>query len=334
MKQGQPGAGGSLKPTLLSHAPAELTSGRLKRLGEGIGKVVYASDHWVVKRQRSPSEVVALIVIWKFFRSLAHHLPGRFGHRLLERPSKRLRLLRLATQAVVLILPRSTWLTTHIGEILLQYRSRDRRGERLAKTYLTGSPVVPERITFPPTRVKVGGWPGWLTVSEACERVEATLHQRLVDLARQGRYGEVELWLGRFLEARQRGWQHGVFSVDAHLKNFGVIGDRIVLLDPGGLTDSWAEIESRLTFEEVVAEPHIQLGLGSVLGACPDVAERFNAQWKAVVNAETVLHHWPDDKMSSPLVSGASSAGVKNRKLRTPNLRSLVLKGEGSRSSK
>jgi hypothetical protein len=334
MKQAQPEGGGSSKPTVLSHPPGELTSGRLKRLGEGIGKVVYASDHWVVKRQRSPSEVVALIVIWKLFRSLAHHLPGRVGHRMLERPSKRLRLLRVVTQAVVLVLPRSTWLTTHIGEILLQYRSRDRRGERLAKTYLEGSSVVPQRITFPPARVKVGGWPGWLTVSEASERVEATLHQRLVDLAREGRYSDVELWLVRFLEARQRGWQHGVFSVDAHLKNFGVIGDRIVLLDPGGLTDSWTEIESRLTFEEVVAEPHIQLGLGSVLGACPDVAERFNARWKSVVNAETVLHHWPDDKIPIPAAAVVSSGGVKNRKQRTPNSRSLVLKGEGSRSSK
>ena len=35
---------------LLLHAPADLTSGRVRRLGEGINKVVYASEHWVVKR--------------------------------------------------------------------------------------------------------------------------------------------------------------------------------------------------------------------------------------------------------------------------------------------
>ena len=35
---------------LLPRAPAELTSGRLRRLGEGVGKVVYCSEHWVVKR--------------------------------------------------------------------------------------------------------------------------------------------------------------------------------------------------------------------------------------------------------------------------------------------
>jgi hypothetical protein len=30
---------------VLTHAPEELTRGRLVRLGEGIHKVVYASDH-------------------------------------------------------------------------------------------------------------------------------------------------------------------------------------------------------------------------------------------------------------------------------------------------
>ena len=52
-------------PRVLLHAPPELTAGRLKRLGEGIGKVVYASEHWVIKRPRTPSEIVALILLWK-----------------------------------------------------------------------------------------------------------------------------------------------------------------------------------------------------------------------------------------------------------------------------
>ena len=52
-----------------------------------------------------------------------------------------------------------------------------------------------------------------------------------------GNFEEIELWLERLLETRQAGWQRGLFSVDAHLKNFGVCGDRIVLLDTGGLTN-------------------------------------------------------------------------------------------------
>jgi hypothetical protein len=71
-----------------------------------------------------------------------------------------------------------------------------------------------------------------------------------------------------------------------------VTGDRIVLLDPGGLTDNWAEVEGRLSFEEVVSEPHIQLGLGSVLGARPDIAARFNTRWKALVNRSNVSDRW------------------------------------------
>lgn len=284
---------GAARPELLAHAPPELTGRRLRRLGEGIGKVVYASEHWVVKRERSPNEVIALIAIWKMIRWVGRHLPGRIGHNLLDRPSKRIRLLRVMMQAVVVAVPRSAWLATHIGEIWRVYRARSKRGEQLAGAVLSGTELVPRRITFPPVKVKVGGWPGWLTVCEAAERVDATLHQRLVDLALAGRDRELETWLDRFLELRQSGWRKGVYSVDPHLKNFGVIGDRVVLIDAGGLTDQWADIEGHLCFEDVAAEPHIQLGLGGALGRYPEIAARFNARWRAIVNAETVKLHWP-----------------------------------------
>ena len=149
-------------PRVLLHAPAELTAGRLRRLGEGIGKVVYASERWVVKRPRSPSEVVALILIWKL-------IPRRF----LQRPSRLLRLLRVCVQAVMGVVPSSVWLSAHVKDVWRIYRSRDRRGERLAQTHLAGTPLVPEVITFPPIRVDIGGWPGWLTVSEATAYSEA-----------------------------------------------------------------------------------------------------------------------------------------------------------------
>lgn len=276
-----------------SHAPVELTQARLRRLGEGVGKVVYASEHWVVKRERSPFEVVAIIVLWKALRKLARILPDAIGRRLAQRPSKQIRLLRLCTQATMLVVPSSIWFTTHVRQVWKLYRRRSLRGENLARSHLAGTYLVPEQITFPPTRVKVGGWPGWLTVSEATERVESTLHHRLVELAEAGRYMEVEEWLDRFLDLRQAGWQRGIFSVDAHLKNFGVTGDRIVLLDTGGLTNRWGEIEDRLTYEEDVARPHIRLGLDSVLGKRQDIADRFDARWKATVNLDVVRSHWP-----------------------------------------
>ncbi|MDX1978787.1 MAG: hypothetical protein SFV51_00860 [Bryobacteraceae bacterium] len=288
---------------LLEGAPAELTRAPLRRIGEGIGKVVYASEHWVVKRERSPSEVVALIVVWRLIRKVQRFLPCRLTRDLLERPSRQIRFLRVMVQAAMPFLPKALWFTTRIRQVWRQYHTRSTRGERLAREQLAGTALVPRQVEFPPISVQVGGWPGWLTVSQATERVEATLYQRLGDLARLGSFDEVERWLDRFLTLRQSGWRRGLFSTDAHLKNFGVIGDRIVLLDAGGLTDRWQEIEERLTFEEVVAQPHIQLGLGPFLGARPDIAARFNTRWKSVVNRETVRELWPGE---GPLLARAS----------------------------
>ena len=178
MKHDLAAAENSPASRFLSHAPGELTHGRLVRLGEGVGKVVYASQNWVVKRDRSPSEILALIALWKSIRKIEHLLPGRLGERLLEKPSRQIRLLRVLVQGFMLVVPRGVWFASHIGEMWRVHRSRDERGEILARSRLAGEFLTPERIQFPPVRVKVGGWPGWLTVSEATERVEATLHQR------------------------------------------------------------------------------------------------------------------------------------------------------------
>jgi hypothetical protein len=273
---------------MVAHAPEELTGSRLHRLGEGIGKVVYASEHWVVKRERSPTEVVALILLWKMLRRWANRIPFGWGDRLLSRPSRLIRYLRVITQAGMAVIPKSIWYSKHVSKVLRTYVSRDRRGEKLARTHLTGSSLVPEIITFPPETVLVGGWPGWLTIREATERVEATLDKKIAALAEEGDFAGVELWLNRFLDTRLAGWQRGLFSVDAHLKNFGVVGERVVLLDTGGLTDRWTDIAERLSKDEQVAEPHAQLGLADVLADRPDVALRFNERWKSVVNRDAV----------------------------------------------
>jgi hypothetical protein len=147
---------------------------------------------------------------------------------------------------------------------------------------------VPESIAFPPATVLVDGWPGWLTICEATERVETTLDRRISQLADDGKFAEVELWLNRLLDTRLRGWRTGLFSMDAHLKNFGVVDDRVVLLDTGGLTDRWSDIQERLAKDEQVEEPHVQLGLGAVLASQPEIARRFNERWKSMVNRETI----------------------------------------------
>jgi hypothetical protein len=278
----------------LAHIPEELTRGRLKRLGEGIGKVVYASEHWVVKRERTPTEVAALIILWKILRRWFHMLPFHWGDRLLSKPSRILRLMRVATQAGMAVIPKSVWFTSHIAQVWRTHHYRDRRGERLARSHLKGTEVLPEVVVFPPAAVVVGGWPGWLLVEEATERVEDTLDRRIAQLAGEERFDEVEAWLNRFLDLRQTGWQLGVFSVDAHLRNFGVIGERIVLLDTGGLTNRWTDIAAKLRKDEGVVEAHVQLGLERTLAARPELARRFNERWKATVNRASVREHWPE----------------------------------------
>lgn len=282
-------------PRAIPQAPEELTRDRLKRLGEGIGKVVYASEHWVVRRARSPREVVALIILWKILRQRAHSLPFGWGRILISKPSKALRFLRTVIEAVIAVVPKSVWYTKHIAQVLKTYRFRDRRGEKLARAHLADTGLMPETITFPPATVLVAGWPGWLVVDEATERVEETLDCRLASLGDAGDFETLELWLNRFLDTRQNGWQLGIFSVDAHLKNFGVIGDRVVLLDTGGLTNRWGDISAKLSQDEQVEEPHVQLGLDRVLAASPELAQRFNERWRSLVNRDSVIGHWPED---------------------------------------
>jgi hypothetical protein len=277
---------------VLVHIPEELTTVPLRRLGEGIGKVVYASQHWVVARERSPLEMVALILLWKALRKVEWLLPGAWGRRLRDRPSRQIRFLRVLVQGAILVFPRALWFSTHIRDILRLYHKRSVRGERLAQVHLTGSDLIPERISFPPARVRIGGWPGWLVVSEANERVETTLHQKMMLLAEEDRFIELEQWLDRLLERRREGWRRGLFSLDAHLKNYGTIGDRIVLLDAGGLTNRWIEVEQRLEAEESMAAPHVRLGLGPLLADHSEIAQRFDARWKATINLAVVSECW------------------------------------------
>jgi hypothetical protein len=282
-------------PRAIAHAPEELTRDRLKRLGEGIGKVVYASEHWVVRRERSPREVLALIILWKVLRKRAQMLPFDWGRRLVSKPSSVLRFLRIVIEAVIAVVPRSVWYTRHIAQVLKTYRFRDKRGEKLARIHLADTQLMPETITFPPATVLVGGWPGWLVVDEAVERVEDTLDRRITTLAEAGDFKTIETWLNRFLRTRQTGWRLGIFSVDAHLKNFGVIGERVVLLDTGGLTNRWDDISAKLSLDEQVAEPHVQLGLDVIFADHPELARRFNERWRSLVNRDSVIDNWPED---------------------------------------
>jgi hypothetical protein len=283
-----------MQAQVLPEPPEELITTPLRRLGEGVGKVVYASPHWVVKRERSPSEVVAIVVLWNVLRKIKRLFPRRIADKMFTGPSRQIRFFRVLVQAAMVVIPKSLWFTTHIEQAWKLYHKRNVRGERLAEAHLTGTELIPNSVQFPPSRLRVRGWPGWLTVSEATERVESTLYSKLGELSASGRFEELEEWLDRFLDLRQSGWQRGLFSVDAHLKNFGICGDRVVLLDTGGLTNRWRDIERRLAFEQEVKQPHVQLGLERILRDRPDIANRFNERWKSIVHPDVVRDHWPD----------------------------------------
>jgi hypothetical protein len=75
------------------------------------------------------------------------------------------------------------------------------------------------------------------------------------------------------------------------LKNYGVIADRVVLLDAGGLTNNWGEIEGRLSSEDEHESPHVRLGLEMTLRDRPDMARRFDERWRAAVSVENVRDH-------------------------------------------
>src|SRR6478672_10894556 len=83
---------------VLPEAPLELTAQPLRRIGEGIGRVVYASANWVVKRERSPREVIALIVLWRMLRAIERAFPFGIAKRMMQGPSRQLRLLRMMTE--------------------------------------------------------------------------------------------------------------------------------------------------------------------------------------------------------------------------------------------
>ncbi len=276
-------------PKQLDQAPPELLADRLHRLGEGIGKVVYSSEHWVVKRHRTAEEMVALILVWKFLHKVARGLPGGIGAPLLHSPPRVVNLLRVLAQSLMVVVPKRYWHTKHVSQVLYKFVRRAKRGDSLARTHLVDSPLLPQLIQFPPKTVVIDGWPGWMTVSEATERVDTTLDRCIGTLAQANNFAAVETWLDRLLETRQAGWRSGLFSVDAHLKNFGVIGDRIVLLDTGGLTNRWGEIADKLAKDEQVRLPHVQLGLATALATRPDIAAKFNERWKSLVNRQVVV---------------------------------------------
>jgi hypothetical protein len=61
------------------------------------------------------------------------------------------------------------------------------------------------------------------------------------------------------------------------------------------LTNNWSDIQKRLGPTDEFDSPHVKLGLEMTLRDRPDIAERFDARWRATVSAEAVRNSWPYD---------------------------------------
>jgi hypothetical protein len=131
-----------------------------------------------------------------------------------------------------------------------------------------------------------------MMAASAEERAECSLIQKLETLATLGQFDEIEIWLNRFIEFRRRAWSEGVFSADPHLKNYGVIGKRIVLLDFGGLTMDLKVVEDHLQETNGHRRPDQRLRLEKILEKRPDIAGRFNANWDNLMQLSVVRDAW------------------------------------------
>ena len=139
---------------VLHAPPEELIATPLRRLGEGVGKVVYASPHWVVKRERSPSEVVAIVVLWNILRKVKRLFPKHIADKMFTGPSKQIRFFRVLVQAGMLVIPKSIWFTRRIEHAWKLYHKRNVRGERLAEEHLTGTVVRTRAGGFDSPRIR------------------------------------------------------------------------------------------------------------------------------------------------------------------------------------
>jgi hypothetical protein len=52
-------------------------------------------------------------------------------------------------------------------------------------------------------------------------------------------------------------------------------------------------VEQRLEAEELMAQPHVRLGLGALLEEHSEIARRFDQRWKATINTKVVRECWP-----------------------------------------
>ena len=279
---------------VVSHIPEELTLGTLRRLGEGIGKVVYASEHWVVSRERTPLEMVALIVLWKALRKLERLLPGAWGKTLRDRPSRQIRFLRVLVQGAIVVVPRALWFSSHIRDVLRLYHRRSVRGRETGANSFgrirtdSGAHRVPPgarshwRLARMADGLRGQRTGGFDAPSEDDAAGGGGSFRGAGSVARTpardapGGMAAGTVFAGRTSEKLRHHWRaHCPFGHGRADEPLGGSGKAV----GGGRVQP--------------TEPHVRLGLGELLEEHAEIARRFDQRWKDTINTEVVRECWP-----------------------------------------
>lgn len=284
-------------------AQTSLTATRLDRVGAGCYRVVFGSRSWVVKIERSYRSSVATIMAVQLVTTI-RVLRGRHGWRrdrrvpglAMEPGSVRARsraFMRLALVGLLRVclaaVPEALWRATRAAREVRQAREFfDRRGPLLPR--LEGSGLLIPHLQLPATRVRAF-WGRRFTVTAAYRRVDPVLSVQLRKLARQGRHGDIDALLTRFLDYQVQLWRRGVFTWDiVPFVNYGLHDGKVVLLDDGSLTDDPLVIREALAAREAWLTD-VEETLRALTS--PEHAARFREGLGRLLTVSAVRRHWP-----------------------------------------
>ena len=297
---------GVAEPPDPANVRAEFTGAPLERVGSGFESIVYGSTCWVVKVPRDErglaASLLATVVVGRALRPLrtCGGAPGnrepagaamafcrdRRGPTPVARGARGL-------PAILIMVPERSWRGSGIERRARWLRARAEECQRLAMRCLDGTPLVPRRVELPPTRIRTARWGRRRTVTTAYQRVDRTLWDEALRCGRLGRVDELDRWLDRFLSFQIMLWRRGVlFAASNPYENHGVLGDRLVLLDHGGLIEDPRTI--RLSLDTVRTRWLEQTRDLYTTARSTASCEPFGQRLSDLLQPSAVRMHWPN----------------------------------------
>ncbi|MBZ0165314.1 MAG: rhomboid family intramembrane serine protease, partial [Candidatus Omnitrophica bacterium] len=289
---------------------AEITAQPLVRIGQGWQKVVYASDNWVVQQEWSIAAAATIVkrsrLLNKYIRRFVPNTtlaslrnPNTFTVKQFAVKIAKIIVFRamfFTLWSLFKMMPRFVLQRTHSGRAILAHRDEARQAEDILKnSALANSDYIPRRYSIKPTKVRLAGHLFSVTTTQVVERADNTLHDHLAMLVAEGRVEEAKEWLDRFLRMQVMLWEMGLFEYTFQPGNYGVIGQRLVLLDHGEMTNRHDEINVKLarwhdeayvwtvsSFERAFGPEH------------QDIVQEYFERMTRLINKEAIEQHWPE----------------------------------------